>query len=66
VDSLLQLLAHYLLHGRSGSAITDDETEEGRSQGVCGHSLAGIAGLNSAEGIDVSVVCRQVEVSATD
>jgi hypothetical protein len=37
---------------------------------VCGHPLAGIAGLNSAGGMDVclsvvSVVSSQVEVSAT-
>ena len=36
---------------------------------VCGRSLAENAGSNSAGGMDVclvSVVCRQVEVSATD
>ena len=30
---------------------------------VCGLSLVGIAGSNPAEGIDVSAVCYQVEVS---
>jgi hypothetical protein len=34
---------------------------------VCGRSLAGIVGSNPAGGIDVmSVVCFQVEVSASD
>jgi len=33
---------------------------------VCGHSLVGIAGSNPVGGMDlVSVVCCQVEVSAT-
>jgi hypothetical protein len=39
-----------------------------RSQWPCGRSLAGIVGSHPAEGMDVSlvsVVCCQVEVSAT-
>ena len=32
---------------------------------VCGRSLAGIVGSNTAGGMDVSVVCCQVVVSAT-
>jgi hypothetical protein len=32
---------------------------------VCGRSLAGILGSNPVGGMDVNVVCCQVEVSAT-
>jgi hypothetical protein len=32
---------------------------------VCGRSLARIAGLNPAGGMDVNVLCCQVEVSVT-
>ena len=32
---------------------------------VCGRSLAGVVSSNPAEGMDVSVMCCQVEVSAS-
>jgi len=40
--------------------------ESARSKAlVCGRSLAGMVGSNPVGGMDVNVVCCQVEVSAT-